>query len=82
VVASLRRSASIWRREAAVLRHLYRTSILLNFGQPLMWLLASGLALGSYVSLGRPGNYLSFVAPGLLAITAMNVVTFDTMFAT
>jgi lipooligosaccharide transport system permease protein len=82
VVATLRRSASIWRREAVVWRHLYRTSILLNFGQPLMWLLAFGLALGAYVSLGRPGNYLSFVAPGLLAITAMNVVTFDTIFGT
>jgi lipooligosaccharide transport system permease protein len=81
-VAALRRSASIWRREAVVWRHLYQTSILLNFGQPLMWLLAFGLALGSYVSLGRPGNYLTFVGPGLLAITAMNVVTFDTMFGT
>lgn len=82
MIASVRRSGSIWRREAWVFRHLYRTSILLNFGQPLMWLVAFGLALGSYVYLGRPGNYLSFVAPGLLAITAMNVVTFDSMFGT
>ena len=81
-IGTLRRSASIWRREALVWRHLYRTSILLNFGQPLMWLVAFGLALGSYISLGRPGGYLSFVAPGLLAITAMNVVTFDTLFGT
>jgi lipooligosaccharide transport system permease protein len=72
----------MWMRDALVWRHLWRTSILLNFGQPLMWLVAFGFALGSYISLGRPGSYLGFVAPGLLAITAMNVVTFDTMFGT
>ncbi len=82
IVASLARSASIWRREALVWRHIWRTSILLNFGQPLMWLVALGFALGSYISLGRPGSYLAFVAPGLLGITAMNIVTFDTMFGT
>lgn len=80
--ASLTRILSIWRREALVWRHIWRTSILLNFGQPLMWLVAFGVALGSYIALGRPGTYLGFVAPGLLAITAMNVVTFDTMFGT
>jgi lipooligosaccharide transport system permease protein len=82
MIASLARCISIWRREALVWRHLWRTSILLNFGQPLMWLVAFGVALGSYISLGRPGSYLGFVAPGLLAITAMNIVTFDTMFGT
>jgi len=82
MIASLARCASIWRREALVWRHLWRTSILLNFGQPLMWLVAFGVALGSYISLGRPGSYLGFVAPGLLSITAMNIVTFDTMFGT
>ncbi len=79
MVASLARSASIWRRQALVWRHLWRTSVLLNFGQPVMWLVAFGFALGSYITLGCPGSYLAFVAPGLLAITAMNIVTFDTM---
>lgn len=82
MIQGLRRGSSIWVREALVWRHLWRTSLLLNFGQPLMWLVAFGFALGSYISLGRPGSYLAFVAPGLLAITAMNIVTFDTMFGT
>ncbi|HUY60356.1 MAG TPA: ABC transporter permease [Candidatus Dormibacteraeota bacterium] len=76
------RAARVWWREYLGWRHMFLSSTLLNFGQPLMWLTTFGVALGAYISLGRPGGYLAFVAPGLLATTAMNVVTFDALFGT
>ncbi len=76
------RASRVWWREYRVWRHMFISSTLLNFGQPVMWLTTFGVALGAYVSLGRPGSYLAFVAPGLLATTAMNAVTFDALFGT
>lgn len=80
--AAVRLARRVWWREFVAWRHMIVSSTLLNFGQPVMWLTTFGLALGAYISLGRPGSYLQFVAPGLLATTAMNVVTFDALFGT
>lgn len=71
---------------AFVLRHwwswrkYYRTSVLLNFGEPLMNLVALGWGLGAYVTRIGDLSFLQFVAPALLAVTAMNAVVFDTTF--
>lgn len=46
----------------------------------MMGLIALGWGLGAYVSQIGELNFLQFIAPGLLAVTAMNAVTFDTCF--
>ena len=61
-------------------RRTFRASIFTSFLSPVMFLTAMGLGLGSYVSNssalgGVP--YLVFLAPGLLAATAMQSASFE-----
>ena len=64
-------------------RRTFRASIFTSFLSPVMFLTAMGLGLGSYVSNssalgGVP--YLVFLAPGLLAATAMQSASFEATF--
>src|SRR5262245_34282748 len=64
-------------------KRTFRASIFSSFLSPVMFLAAMGIGLGSYVSDpsaigGVP--YLVFLAPGLLAATAMQSASFEAMF--
>ncbi|MFL5673536.1 MAG: ABC transporter permease [Chloroflexota bacterium] len=64
-------------------RRTFRASIFSSFLSPVMFLAAMGIGLGSYVSNpnaigGVP--YIVFLAPGLLAATAMQSASFESMF--
>jgi lipooligosaccharide transport system permease protein len=64
-------------------RRTFRASIFSSFISPVMFLTAMGLGLGGYVSNsaslgGVP--YLVFLAPGLLAATAMQTGSFEATF--
>lgn len=78
----LRAATSVWWRNFLAWRKYWRSSILLNFGEPLTNLLALGYGLGAYVASMQGVSFLQFIAPGLLAVTAMNAVTFDAGFDT
>lgn len=78
----LRAAAAVWWRNFVAWRKFWRSSILLNFGEPLTNLLALGVGLGAYVAVMQGVSFLQFIAPGLLAVTAMNAVTFDAGFET
>jgi lipooligosaccharide transport system permease protein len=66
-------------------RRTFRSSIFSSFLSPVLFLAAMGLGLGSYVSnsavpsLGGV-SYLAFLAPGLLAATAMQSASFEATF--
>lgn len=74
------RSLSVWLHNFRSWRRFYRSSILLNFGEPVLNLVALGWGLGAYVTQIGEVSFIQFIAPGLLAVTAMNSVTFDTCF--
>ncbi len=62
--------------EARVYRRVWRGSIFSSFLNPVLYLLAMGVGLGSLVDANLPPglesvSYLDFLAPGLLAATAM-----------
>jgi lipooligosaccharide transport system permease protein len=78
----LRSAGAVWWRDFVAWRKFWRSSILLNFGEPLTNLLALGVGLGAYVAVMQGVSFLQFIAPGLLAVTAMNAVTFDAGFET
>ena len=64
-------------------RKTFRASIFSSFLSPIMFLAAMGIGLGTYVSNdaalgGVP--YLVFLAPGLLAATAMQSASFEATF--
>jgi lipooligosaccharide transport system permease protein len=65
-------------------RRTFRSSIFNSFIGPALFLTAMGVGLGGYVD--RSGNdllgvsYLAFLAPGLLAATAMQTASFESTF--
>lgn len=66
-------------------RRSYRGSIFTSFVNPTLFLLAMGLGLGGYVNARSPEAfggvpYLHFLAPGLLAGSAMQVAIFESTF--
>jgi lipooligosaccharide transport system permease protein len=78
----VRQTYRVWYRHLLAWTRFYRTSIALNFVEPVTGLVALGFGLGSYVHLVNGVTFLQFIAPGLVAVTAMNAVTFDSLFAT
>jgi lipooligosaccharide transport system permease protein len=66
-------------------RRTFRASLFSSFLLPVLFLTAMGLGLGSYVDDGTGGglvgiSYLAFLAPGLLASTAMQSAAFESTF--
>jgi lipooligosaccharide transport system permease protein len=68
-------------------RRTFRASLISSFLNPVLFLLAMGVGLGTYVD--RSGTatqalggltYLQFLAPGLLAATAMQAAAFESTF--
>lgn len=72
-------------REARVFRRLWRGVAFTTFVQPLLFLGAIGVGLGGLVDADgatlQGGSYLAFVAPGLLAASAMQTAAGDSLWA-
>ena len=64
-------------------RRTFRASIFSSFLSPILFLTAMGIGLGGYVANGAALGgvpYLVFLAPGLLAATAMQSASFEATF--
>jgi len=71
----------------AVYRRIWRSNMLTSFAQPLLYLLAMGIGVGALVNSNSGSErilggipYIAFVAPGLLATTAMMVGSIESMW--
>lgn len=51
-----------------------------NFGEPLLYLIAFGYGFGSLVKNIGDISYIQFLAPGMLAVTAMNGSAYEATF--
>lgn len=80
-VPSLDGAARVWLRNATVYRRTFKFNIVPNFFEPVFYLLSMGIGLGAYVA-GVADSYLAWVAPGLLAASAMNGATFEVTYNT
>ena len=84
------RAAVEWQSRAVVARHLrvyvrnWHTAFLPPALEPVTMLLAFGVGLGGYVASltwqGRPIEYMSYVAPGLLAYATFMTAIFQSLF--
>ncbi|MCC7411895.1 MAG: ABC transporter permease [Gammaproteobacteria bacterium] len=72
---------AVWRRNALVWRKLVHSSVLLNFGEPLLMLLGLGFGLGRFIGDMAGMPYLTFLASGLLASSAMNTASFEALYS-
>ena len=72
----------VWLRNLWVYHERWAYGLLPNFFEPVFYLLGMGVGLGFYVSAegAFDGNYLGFIAPGLVAAAAMNGASFETTY--
>jgi lipooligosaccharide transport system permease protein len=78
-------AARVFEHRALQYRRTFRSSIFGSFLSPALFLAAMGLGLGGYVdaggNLGFEGlTYIEFLAPGLLAASAMQAAAFEATF--
>jgi lipooligosaccharide transport system permease protein len=69
-------SLRVFEAEARIYRHTWRGSVISSFLNPILYMIAMGVGLGSLVDENIPSgvdgvSYLAFIAPGILVATAM-----------
>lgn len=72
---------AVWRRNAKVWTKLMRVSMVIQFGEPLIYLLGLGYGLGQFVPAMDGLPYLTFLASGLVMSSVMNTATFEGMYS-
>ena len=78
----LRRGAlTVWRRNVLVWRKLVGASLLINFGEPFIYLMGLGFGLGHFIGDMAGMPYLTFLASGLVASSVMNTASFEGMYS-
>jgi len=72
----------VWQRNLTVYKKLFLTSMVLNFVEPLLYLTAMGLGLGAFVSNINGVPYIKFIAPGMIASSAMFAAAYESTYGT
>ena len=75
------RCSWVWYRNLIVWTKFYKSSIVANIGEPLLYLLALGYGFAPLISDINGVSYMQFLAPGLIAYTAMNAATYECTFS-
>ena len=75
------RPLAIWRRNLRVWRKLMWPSILGNFGEPMLYLLAFGYGFGRLVGDIGEMPYMVFLASGIVCSNAMTTASFESMYS-
>jgi lipooligosaccharide transport system permease protein len=72
---------AVWARNLRVWRSMLASSVLINFGEPFLYLVGLGFGLGLYIGGQMDMPYLTFLASGLLAASAMNTASFEALYS-
>ena len=72
---------SVWRRDFRVWRRLMIPSLVLNFGEPFLYLLGLGFGLGQFIGEMEGVGYFAFLASGLVASSAMMVASYEGIYS-
>jgi len=72
----------VWQREVSVYKYVYKSTIVSNLMDPLVYLVALGFGLGAFVSKIQGLPYIQFIAPGLISSSIMSAATFETTINT
>ena len=76
------RVVHVWRRHMRVWLRYWISNLITNFVEPFVYLIGLGFGIGHFVP--RIGNvsYATFVAPGIIASSAMFAASFESTFGT
>lgn len=77
LVPSPRRAAAVWRRDLRVFSRAWRTTLLPQFFDPILYLLAMGFGLGTYLVEVQGIPYERFIGSGMLASAVMWAASFE-----
>lgn len=77
-----KRAYRVWQRNLTVYTKRYKTSIVLNFVEPVLYLVALGFGLGAFVSEINGVPYIKFIAPGLIASASMFAAALECTYGT
>jgi len=75
------RWAPVWRRNLLVWRKLAVPSLIGNFGEPLLYLLALGYGLGALVGRIQDMPYVFYLASGIFCSSAMVTASFEATYS-
>jgi len=78
----VKRAFRVWQRHATVYTKLYKSSLALNFVEPILYLAALGLGLGAFVKEINGIPYINFIAPGIIASSAMFAAIYECTYGT
>ncbi len=79
---NIKRAFRVWQRHLTVYTKLYKSSIALNFVEPVLYLAAMGLGLGAFVKEINGVPYVKFIAPGIIASSSMFAVIYECTYGT
>lgn len=71
----------VWRRNLRVWRKLMIPSLMGNFGEPVLYLLALGYGLGRLVGHVEGISYMAFLGSGIVCSSAMTGATFEALYS-
>jgi lipooligosaccharide transport system permease protein len=80
VSVSLPYALAVWRRNLALYRRTWKLNLLPNFFEPLLYLVSVGVGVGAYITEMGGTSYVAFLAPGLVAVAAMNGASFEVTY--
>jgi lipooligosaccharide transport system permease protein len=80
VTVSPPHALAVWRRNLALYRRTWKLNLLPNFFEPLLYLVSVGVGVGAYISEMGGTSYVAFLAPGLVAVAAMNGASFEVTY--
>jgi len=72
----------VFQRNFKVYTKLYKSSIVLNFVEPVLYLTAFGLGLGGFVSEINGVPYIKYIAPGMIASSAVFAAVYECTYGT
>lgn len=75
-----RRAFKVWLRNRDTWLKFYRSSLVGNLVEPILFLLAFGLGLSQFIADIDGLPYINYIAPGLMLAAAMNAATFECTF--
>lgn len=71
----------VWKRNKDVFMKTYKTNFLPSLLEPMLYLLAFGLGLGSFVQLVNGEPYINFIAPAIVSVSMMFSAFYECTYA-
>lgn len=81
MITFLRNSFKVWYRDFIVWTRYWWTSLIGGLGEPVLYFLAMGYGLGSFIKDIEGFPYIQFLAPGLICSTIMHSASFETTYS-